>query len=682
MDDGTRCAGCSSNHDLYCPRCLGEGLNNHAQAHHILQTQLSASKSRCEKILYGHLPSSSSSSVPASTNPTPTVSSLSTSSRSSASAQASTSTLASTLRPSPPYARLSGFLSPPPFSPPRPVSTKPSSDPNSTPGGLIHHRTLSSTHSRLSIQCRDLEAELDRVRRRNEGKQESLRDRRGRVAKRRANLRKSQEDEDKVSFPFQPQDISAGYEPESALITSLKTRLDTQRREDRLVQDEIRAARKVLLKEVVDVFGVRPCRPLNGIGVEDVDGSRVGKGDGVDLGREEWDMEIAGLIFPSPGGFTGYHSNHLNAILMHTLHLLHLLSTYLTTRLPFSWAWSESPGDPASFLPSSTAGFAVYPAEEGGRMVGRPVFSAGEGLAFGRAASVRRAEKRKEQTRPTRGAGLAVDDRNDDDAVFEEDEEDEEEEGTYGQNDPDQEGSWSDKEDLRLWKKKAVLYVSTSREKWKRRQNAIHTSAGVGRVDREGHPDRIQPEARSHHQHGHYQQQPKQPGENDRDGSADKPEKQPKRDKYQVKEDQMILGYAMLCYDVACLGWMNGVNLDLETSRSRTEQHEAGREEADEVDWDKVLNPLRVIREMVRSERLGESSHTPSIPLSTNNLPSKTSSGQPVSDPSIPFIPLPFSFSKLMNRATQAFDDHNQDGRTTETKGREEDLGGDDWDLV
>jgi hypothetical protein len=303
---------------------------------------------------------------------------------------------------------------------------------------------------------------------------------------------------------------------------------------------------------------------------------------------------------------TGHHSNHLNAILIHTLHLLHLLSAYLTTRLPFAWAWSESPGDPSSFPSSSTAGFAVYPAEEGGRMVGRPVFSAGEGLAFGRAVSVRRAEKRKEQTRPNRGAGLAVDDRCDDDAVFEEDEEDEEEEGTHGQNDPDQEESWADKEDLRLWKKKAVLYVSTSREKWKRRQNAIHTSAGAGRLDREGHPDRLQPEARSQHQHGQYQQQLKQPGENDRDGSADKPEKQPKRDKYQVKEDQMILGYAMLCYDVACLGWMNGVNLDLERSRSRMGQHEAGREEADEVDWDKVLNPLRVIEEMVRSERLGE----------------------------------------------------------------------------
>jgi hypothetical protein len=303
---------------------------------------------------------------------------------------------------------------------------------------------------------------------------------------------------------------------------------------------------------------------------------------------------------------TGYHSNHLNAILIHTLHLLHLLSTYLTTRLPFSWAWSESPGDPASFLPSTTTGFAVYPAEEGGRMVGRPVFSVGEGLAFGRAVSVRRAEKRKELSRPARGAGLAVDGRRDDDAVFEEDEEDEEEEDTHDQNDPDQEESWADTEDLRLWKKKAVLYVSTSREKWKRRQNAIHTSAGVGRVDREGHPDRIQREARSLHQRGHYQQQPKQPGENDRDGSADKPEKQPKRDKYQVKEDQMILGYAMLCYDVACLGWMNGVNLDLERSRSCLGQQEAGSEGAEVVDWEKVLNPLRVIGEMVKSERLGE----------------------------------------------------------------------------
>jgi hypothetical protein len=77
----------------------------------------------------------------------------------------------------------------------------------------------------------------------------------------------------------------------------------------------------------------------------------------------------------------------------------------------------------------------------------------------------------------------------------------------------------------------------------------------------------------------------------------------------------------------------------------------------------------------------GRSSHTPSIPLSTN-LPSRTSSGQPVSDPSIPFIPLTFSFSKLLERATQAFDSHNQEGRTAEKRRGEEDLGGDDWDLV
>ena len=240
-------------------------------------------------------------------------------------------------------------------------------------------------------------------------------------------------------------------------------------------------------------------------------------------------------------------------------------------------------------------------------MVGRPVFSAGEGLAFGRAVSVRRAEKRKEQTGPTTGARPGVaEGRGDDDAVFEDDEEDGEEgEADRAQVGSNEEESWANTEDLRLWKKKAVLYVSTSREKWKRRQNAVHTSAGAGRVDREGHPDRIQPEARSQHQHVQHQQQPKQPGENDRDGSEDKPEKQPKRDKYQVKEDQMILGYAMLCCDVACLGWMNGVNLELQTSRPHVGRQEAENEE-EEVNWEKVLNPLRVIGEMVRSERLGE----------------------------------------------------------------------------
>lgn len=78
----------------------------------------------------------------------------------------------------------------------------------------------------------------------------------------------------------------------------------------------------------------------------------------------------------------------------------------------------------------------------------------------------------------------------------------------------------------------------------------------------------------------------------------------------------------------------------------------------------------------------GRSSHTPSIPLSTNNLPSRSSSEQPVSKSPVSFIPLPFSFSKLLERATQAFDRHNQEGRTAEKRRGEGDLGGDDWDLV
>jgi hypothetical protein len=204
-----------------------------------------------------------------------------------------------------------------------------------------------------------VEAELDCVRRRNEGKQESLRERRGRVAKRRANLRKSQEEEEKVSFPSKPQDISAGYEPESKLITSLRTRMEAQRREDHLVQAEIRAARKVLVKEVVDVFGVRPCRPLNGNEVKDVDGCRVGKGDGIDFGREELDMEIAGLRFPSPGGFTGKPvllsslSNFQNDILNFSFRNLHRPGprTYVLLTWQFKQVTTPTTSTQSSYTP-------------------------------------------------------------------------------------------------------------------------------------------------------------------------------------------------------------------------------------------------------------------------------------------------------------------------------------------
>lgn len=168
-----------------------------------------------------------------------------------------------------------------------------------------------------------------------------------------------------------------------------------------------------------------------------------------------------------------------------------------------------------------------------------------------------------------------------DEGVFEEDdngegsEEDQVGEEMNSKDDGDgSEPEWVRTEDLNSWRKKSIFYVSTSRERWKRRHMQSQAAPAVSTNDTKldlppnpGDPRTTQP-----------------PNSDAR-----------KKDKYRLKEDAMILGYAMICYDVACLGWMNGVDL-----------REPGRGEGnEEVDWGKVLNPLRVIWELVHSEDLG-----------------------------------------------------------------------------
>lgn len=202
-------------------------------------------------------------------------------------------------------------------------------------------------------------------------------------------------------------------------------------------------------------------------------------------------------------------------------------------------------------------------------MVGRPVLGGGE-VVFGRSVPLRRD-----------GATVRRDDRTDDDndhgAVFE--------------NDSDEPGTssdlldWAENEDPKLWKKKASLYVSTSRERWKRQQGqGVHeekhrtgSALPVSTLAAEIDPESQKPEEKT---------------------TTTATEKKPKRDKYQIKEDTMILAYSMLCYDVACLGWMCGVDLSLN-------RRESGKERGVEVDWDRVLCPLKVLWESVRSEGFG-----------------------------------------------------------------------------
>jgi hypothetical protein len=168
-----------------------------------------------------------------------------------------------------------------------------------------------------------------------------------------------------------------------------------------------------------------------------------------------------------------------------------------------------------------------------------------------------------------------------DEEVFEEDENgqggEDDQAGVEANARDDGDGSepeWARAEDLDLWKKKSIFYVSTSRERWKRRH--MQSQAAPAASSTNTHSDLPPPSG---------------------DPRATQPPNSDvkKKDKYRVKEDAMVLGYAMICYDVACLGWMNGVDLK-----------SPGRGEGDEeVDWGRVLNPLRVIWELVHSEDLG-----------------------------------------------------------------------------
>ncbi|CAK9786681.1 hypothetical protein CC85DRAFT_286829 [Cutaneotrichosporon oleaginosum] len=83
------------------------------------------------------------------------------------------------------------------------------------------------------------------------------------------------------------------------------------RQQQREVGKRIIQARKVLVREAVDVFGVQRTR----------------------------DWEIAGLELPPPDLFRVHPSATINAALVHTVHLVSLLMSYLSLALPFEPAW-------------------------------------------------------------------------------------------------------------------------------------------------------------------------------------------------------------------------------------------------------------------------------------------------------------------------------------------------------
>ena len=151
----------------------------------------------------------------------------------------------------------------------------------------------------------------------------------------------------------------------------------------------------------------------------------------------------------------------------------------------------------------------------------------------------------------------------------------------------------------RLPSRKAVLYVSTSREKWKRRQQEQQrdhhqTSTRPFRTGSPPPPSVAAPPAHS---------------------STTSTNTRATKNKYEVKEEQLALALAMVCCNTASLAWMCGVDLRrrrryrqhptndvvLEKSDSRLDGADDGD---DDIDWDRILNPLELIYEAVHSDAL------------------------------------------------------------------------------
>ena len=116
---------------------------------------------------------------------------------------------------------------------------------------------------------------------------------------------------------------SASYHPrkkvqrdvqEAAPITQILTKIDEQRHEDAQTTSALRRARKVLVTELVTIYGIRPRKPdrlvhVTGDHILEDEGERIKgighKGRKRTIEDSEVEMEIAGLWLPTPKHFTG-----------------------------------------------------------------------------------------------------------------------------------------------------------------------------------------------------------------------------------------------------------------------------------------------------------------------------------------------------------------------------------------
>lgn len=293
----------------------------------------------------------------------------------------------------------------------------------------------------------------------------------------------------------------------------LAAKIEETRRARLLLGQRLRHARRVLVLETIDIFGVR----------------RAPKEDAKGKGKmvaDDW--EIVGLTMPPPERFIGeifsaimsifladqqieYPSGHINAVFEHLVHLLVTISEYLDIILPFTPQWQgiASASDDATASTSLTPH--TRPSRSGTRHIGRIYLSTSQTLPFIRSPQNSVASAHDTATQP-------------------------------------------------ILQKRALLHVSSSREKWKRRQRK--------------HPD-----------------QPPPP-------SSEVAATRGTRDKHREKEDHLNHAYTMLLLDVLYIAETQGViwfKKDMSHGKSIKEKEATGP----------LVSPLRLIDDLRWSEGLG-----------------------------------------------------------------------------
>jgi hypothetical protein len=357
-------------------------------------------------------------------------------------------------------------------------------------------RAISARVSQLATQNALLAEEVQRQREAGKEKTQTLRARKEAVLQRRKALALA----------------AANHGQKRNLVAEI----EETRRATLLLGQRLRHARRVLVLETIDIFGVK----------------RAPKEDPKGKGKMvAHDWEIVGLTMPPPerfiGGFvsaavsrsaadrqTEYTSGHINAVFEHLVHLLVTITEYLDIVLPFTPQWQgiASASDDAiastSFTPQTRM---QTPTRSNTRHIGRIHLSASQTLPFIRSSQNTVALATHDVTTPP------------------------------------------------TLQKRALLHVSSSREKWKRRQRK--------------HPD-----------------QTPLP-------SSEITTARGTRDKHREKEDHLNLAYTLLLLDVLYIAETQGVMWFKDTPRARSTK-EGGA-------TGPLVSPLRLIDDLRWSEGLG-----------------------------------------------------------------------------